>query len=65
MDLHGAGTASRVIAAPESTSIYVASSNSFQASNLLSVRRLDQLLTGLRNSGSGSETFTIKFRRKP
>jgi hypothetical protein len=61
MDLHGAGTASRVIAAPESTSIYVASSNSFQATNLLPVRRLEGLLAALREKGRGSETFVVRF----
>lgn len=61
IDLHGASRPKAVIAAPESTSIYVAGSNSFQASNLLPVRRLDQLLAALQSNGSGSETFSLKF----
>jgi hypothetical protein len=65
IDLHGAESPAAIVAAPDSTSIYVASSNSFQATNLLPVRRLDQLLAALRRDGRGSETFTVTFRATP
>jgi hypothetical protein len=65
VDLHGAGRPVAVIAAPDSTSIYVASSNSFQAANLLPVRRLDILLTQLRGSGRGKEIYVVKFQPAP
>jgi hypothetical protein len=61
IDLHGAGRPVAVIAAPDSTSIYVASSNAFQAANLLPVRRLEGLLAALREKGRGSETFVVRF----
>lgn len=61
IDLHVVGRPTAVIASPDSTSIYVASSNSFQAANLLPVRRLEGLLAGLREKGRGSETFTVRF----
>ena len=61
IDLHGVGRPVAVIAAPDSTSIYVASSNSFQAANLLPVRRLENLLAALRERGQGSETFAVHF----
>lgn len=48
-----------VLAAPDATSIYVANSNTAQAANLLPVRRLDQLLAGLRKSGQGRETVKV------
>jgi hypothetical protein len=65
IDLHGAGRPVAVIASPDSTSIYVASSNSFQATNLLPVRRLEGLLAALREKGSGSETFAVRFVPAP
>jgi hypothetical protein len=65
IDLHGAGRPVAVIASPDSTSIYVASSNSFQAANLLPVRRLEGLLAALREKGSGSETFAVRFLPAP
>jgi hypothetical protein len=61
IDLHGAGRPVAVIAAPDSTSIYVASSNAFQAANLLPVRRLEGLLAALREKGRGSEKFVVRF----
>jgi hypothetical protein len=61
IDLHGAGRPVAVIASPDSTSIYVASSNSFQAVNLLPVRRLEGLLAALCEKGRGSETFVARF----
>jgi hypothetical protein len=61
IDLHGAGRPVAVIASPDSTSIYVASSNAFQAANLLPVRRLESLLAALREKGRGSETFIVRF----
>ena len=65
IDLHGAGRPVAVIAAPDSTSIYVASSNSFQAANLLPVRRLENLLAALREKGQGSETFAVRLPSSP
>jgi hypothetical protein len=61
IDLHGLGRPKAVVAVPESTSIYVASSNSFQTSNLLPVRHLEPLLAALQTQGRGSETFSVKF----
>lgn len=61
IDLGRVGRVAEAVAAPDSTSIYVASSNSFQAANLLPVRRLDQLLAQLRASGRGRETFTVQL----
>jgi len=55
IDLHGAGRPVAVIASRTALRIYVASSNSFQAANLLPVRRLEGCWprcakgTGLRN----------------
>jgi hypothetical protein len=57
--LNGVGRPVAVLAAPESTSIYVASSNPYQAINLLPVRRLESLLRGLQQTGQGRETVTI------
>ena len=65
IDLHGAGRPVAVIAAPDSTSIYVASSNSFQAANLLPVRRMEGLLSALREKGRGSENFVVSFPPGP
>lgn len=48
-----------VLATPDSTSIYVANSNTYQASNLLPVRRLESLLAGLRQSGTGEERHVV------
>ena len=59
--LNGVGKPVAVLAAPESTSIYIASSNPFQAANLLPVRRLEQLLAALQSTGSGAETVTIEL----
>ena len=50
-----------VFASPDTTSIYVANSNTYQATNLLPVRRLETLLAGLRASGTGRETFIVKL----
>lgn len=63
IDLRGLGRAAEVMAAPDSTSIYVASSNSFQAANLQPIRRLDQLLEQLRQRGQGKETLTVQLPR--
>jgi hypothetical protein len=65
IDLHGVGRPVAVIASPDSTSIYVASSNSFQAANLLPVRRLENLLAALRERGQGSETLAVRFPPAP
>ena len=65
IDLHGAEQPTAIVAAPDSTSIYVASSNSFQAANLLPVRRLDELLAALRRDGRGQETIVIPFHAAP
>ncbi|MGO8837793.1 MAG: hypothetical protein ACLQAH_14605 [Limisphaerales bacterium] len=65
IDLHGAGRPVAVVASPDSTSIYVASSNSFQAANLLPVRRLENLLAALREKGRGSETFAVRWLSIP
>ena len=59
MQLNGVGRPVAVLAVPESTSIYIASSNPYQAANLLPVRRLDALLKALQNTGQGSETITV------
>jgi hypothetical protein len=64
MDLHGVGRPVAVIASPDSTSIYVASSNSFQAANLLPVRPLDKLLVQVRQCGRGNETIVISLPQK-
>jgi hypothetical protein len=61
IDLKNVGRAAEAVTAPDSTSIYVASSNPFQAANLLPVRRLENLLAQLRESGRGSETLTVRF----
>lgn len=50
-----------VLLSPDSTSIYVANSNTYQATNLLPLRRLDQLLAGLRQSRFGKETWRIEY----
>lgn len=57
--LNGVGRPVAVMATPESTSIYVASSNPYQAINLLPVRRLEALLRGLQQSGHGQETLVV------
>jgi hypothetical protein len=61
IDLKNVGRAVEAVTAPDSTSIYVASSNPFQAANLLPVRRLENLLAQLRESGRGAETLTVRF----
>ena len=48
-----------VLAAPDATSIYVANSNTYQATNLLPVRRLDKILGDLRNSKRGMESVAV------
>jgi hypothetical protein len=48
-----------VVAAPDSTSIYVANSNTYQATNLLPLRHLDDLRNELANKGTGTETFVL------
>jgi len=63
--LNGAGRPVAVLAAPESTSIYIASSNPFQMANLLPVRRLESLLAGLQQHGRGTETVTIPLKGDP
>lgn len=50
-----------VFAAPDATSIYVANSNTYQAANLLPVRRLEGLCAGLRQRGEGRETFVVRL----
>jgi hypothetical protein len=58
--LQSAGAApTGVFASPDATSIYVANSNTYQATNLLPVRRLERLLGELRAGGAGAETFVI------
>lgn len=52
---------SAVLASPDTTSIYVANSNTYQATNLLPVRKLDRLLAGLRQEGMGRETHRVKL----
>jgi hypothetical protein len=64
IDLGRVGRVAEVVTAPDSTSIYVASSNSFQAANLLPVRRLDHLLAQLHETGRGRETFTVQLPPK-
>ena len=59
VELHGTGRAAAVLAAPESTSIYVASSNPYQATGLRPVRRLDTLLAALKKNGRGTETISV------
>jgi hypothetical protein len=65
IDLKNVGRAAEVVAASDSTSIYVASSNPFQAANLLPVRRLEKLLAQLRENGCGSETLTVQLPPQP
>lgn len=55
----GGPAVTAVLAAPDSTSIYVASSNPFQAANLLPVRRLDKLKNELLKTGQGIQTVLI------
>jgi len=60
MDLHGAGTASRVIAAPESTRSTSPARIHSRRSNLLPfLGGWINCCPACRTSGSGSETFTI------
>ena len=59
--LNGVGRPMAVLAAPEATSIYIASSNPFQMNNLLPVRRLEKLLADLQQTGRGSETAVIRL----
>jgi hypothetical protein len=64
IDLHGVGRPVAVIASPDSTSIYVASSNSFQATNLLPLRRLEVLRDKLLKDGRGSQTYALKLNSR-
>jgi len=64
IDLHGVGRPVAVIASPDSTSIYVASSNSFQATNLLPVRQLEVLTEKLLKDDRGSQTYALKFNSR-
>ncbi len=61
VELRGTRRVSEVVTAPDSTSIYVASSNAFQAANLLPVRRLEKLLGALQSGGRGGESVTVQI----
>jgi hypothetical protein len=48
-----------VLAAPDATSIYVANSNTYQATNLLPVRRLNKILEEIRKGQVGAESVEV------
>lgn len=54
-------TVRTIVAAPDATSIYVANSNTYQATNLLPVRRLQQLHMQVASTGRGAESVTIRL----
>jgi len=65
VELRGGQMVVEAMAAPDSTSIYVAASNPFQAANLLPVRRLGLLRDKLREANRGRQTHVVELTAPP